>query len=196
MRSAVFILSAAAALGVIVQCGGSGTSPTGNPSPVPTINPTPTPTPAGIVLPAGMVCDPTPPPLYGMHVKMHDGTADRAVLDSKPLVVNVDNYCERVNDVGGRFCETRKEGHPQRVACDYLAVGQAADTGRWGPRWYYNGQSCDGPNFSSCANHGSEQFLAVAKNPGRFEACAAPNARISPDGGACGGCDFKNGDCR
>jgi hypothetical protein len=191
MRSAVLVLTAAAALGAIVQCGGSDSSPTVNPTPVPTVAPTPTPA-AGIVLPAGMVCSPTPPPLYGIHVKKHDGTADRAVLDSKPLVVNVDNYCERVNNVSGRFCETRKEGDPQRVACDYLAVGQAADTGRWGPRWYYNGQPCDGVN---CVNHSTDQFLAIAKNPGRFEACASPLATVAPDASRCGGCNFENGEC-
>jgi hypothetical protein len=66
------------------------------------------------------------------------------VIHSKPLVWNVDNYCERVNDIGGRFCETRKEGNDQRVACDFMAVGKAADTGRGGPTWYYNGRPCDG----------------------------------------------------
>ena len=189
-RTAVYILCAAATLGAIVQCGGSDSSPTTNPTPVPTVAPTPTPTPAG-GLPAGMVCNPTPPPLYGMQVKMHAGSADRAILDSKPLVWNVDNYCEKVNGVSGRFCETRKEGNDQRVACDYMAVGQAADTGRWGPTWYYNGQPCDGPNFERCANHSSDQFLAIAKAPGRYEACAAPNAPIHPEGGACGGYDVK-----
>jgi hypothetical protein len=196
VRTAVFILCAAGGLGAIVQCGGSS-SPTTNPTPVPTVapTPTPTPTPAGIVLPPGMVCDPTPPPLYGMRVKKHDGTADRAVLDSKPLVENVDHYCERVSDVSGKFCDTRLEGNPQRVACDYMAVGKALDTGRWGPTWYYNGQPCDGANAANCLNHSTEQFLAIAKNPGRFEACASPLAPVAADGSACGKCDFAAGEC-
>lgn len=196
LHTAVLILGCAAALAVVVQCGGSSSGPTVNPTPIPTATPTATPTPSGIVLPAGMVCNPTPPPLYGIQVKKHDGNADRAVINSNPLVVNVDNYCERVNEVGGRFCETRREGDPQRVACDYLAVGQASDTKRWGPTWSYNGQPCDGANFTNCANHTSDQFLAVAKTPGRFEACASSLATIAPDGSACGGCDFADGHCR
>jgi len=143
-----------------------------------------------------MVCDPTPPPLYGIIVKVHAGTADRAVLDSKPIVINVDNYCERVTGIGGKFCDTRLEGNDQRVACDYLAIGKARDTGRWGPTWSFNDQPCDGANFGSCANHQSEQFLAVAKADGKFEACAADDVRVWPDGGSrCGVCNFKNGDC-
>jgi hypothetical protein len=193
-RTVVSILGVAFVLGVIIQCGG-GSSPTSNPTPVPTVSPTPTPTPSS-GLPAGMVCDPTPPPLYGMQVKMHDGNADRAVLDSKPLVANVDSYCERLNGVSGRFCETRKEGDPQRVACDYLAVGKASDTGRWGPTWSFNGQPCDGANATNCANHATEQFLAIAKTPGRYEACAATSVAVSADGGRCGGCDFTNGTCK
>jgi hypothetical protein len=196
-RTAIFTLGAAATLGAIIQCGG-GSSPTNPPTPGPTATPTPNPTatPTGIVLPAGMVCDPTPPPLYGMNVKVHGGGADSAVLDSKPLVVNVDSYCERVNGVSGRFCDTRREGDPQRTACDYLAVGIASDTGRWGPRWYYNRQPCDGANFSNCANNADNQFMARAKSPGLFEACAADNAPVHADGGRCGGCDFANGECR
>jgi hypothetical protein len=195
-RTAVSFLCAAGILGLIVQCGG-GSSPTSNPTPVPTATPTATATPTpGSVLPAGMVCDPTPPPLYGIIVKVHAGSADRAVLDSRPIVINVDNYCERVTGIGGKFCDTRLEGNDQRVACDYMAIGKASDTGRWGPTWSFNGQACDGANFGSCANHQSDQFLAVAKANGKFEACAADNVPMWPDGGSrCGACNFQNGDC-
>jgi hypothetical protein len=198
MRTAVFILCATASLGAIVQCGGSS-SPTGSPTPATAVAPTPTPTPTptpGSGLPAGMVCDPTPPPLYGMKIGPHGGTPDRTVLDSKPLVVNVNGYCERIGE-SGRFCETRLEGDPQRVACDYMAVGKALDTGRWGPTWYYNNQLCDAANLGNCANHGSDQFLAVAKAQGRFEACAAPTVPVDPDGSRCGECNFNaSGDCK
>lgn len=193
-RTAVFILCATATLGAIVQCGGSS-SPTSNPTPAPTVAATPSPTP-GSALPTGMVCNPTPPPLYGMKVGPHGGNADRTVLDSKPLVVNVDGYCERIGE-SGRFCETRLEGDPQRVACDYMAVGKALDTGRWGPTWYYNNQLCDAANFASCANHATDQFLAVAKAQGKFEACAAPTVPVDPDGSRCGGCTFDaSGNCK
>jgi hypothetical protein len=194
-RTAVSILCAAGILGLVVQCGG-GSSPTSNPTPVPTATPTATPTPSS-GLPAGMVCDPTPPPLYGIKVGAQAGNSDRTRLDSKPLVVNVDNYCERVLGVSGKFCDTRLEGNDQRVACDYLAVGKALDTGRWGPTWYYNGQLCDGANFANCANHATDQFLVAAKSPGRFEACANPSVPVHPDGSRCGGCTFDAaGNCK
>jgi hypothetical protein len=144
-----------------------------------------------------MVCDPTPPPLYGIQVRPHGGNADRTVLDATPVVINVDSYCERVVGMSGKFCGTRLEGDPQRGACDYLAVGKAQDTGRWGPTWYYNNQLCDGANFGNCANNSNDQFLVNAKAPGLFEACAAPNVPIAaPDGSACGGCTFDtSGNC-
>lgn len=196
-RTAVSILGVALVLGVVIQCGG-GSSPTSSPTPVPTLSPTPTPTATpSNVLPSGLVCSPTPPPLYGMPIKVHAGTPDRAVIDSKPIVINVDNYCERATGIGGKYCETRLEGDPQRVACDYLAVGKASDTGRWGPRWYFNGQPCDGPNAASCLNHPTEQFLAIGKANGRFEACAADDVPVWPDGGSrCGLCILENGVCQ
>ena len=124
---------------------------------------------------------------------MHDGNADRAVLDSKPLVVNTpDDYCGKYAGKSGRFCETRPEGDPQRVrACDYMAVGQASN-GRWGPSWFYNDKPCDGANFTDCANIESDQFLAAAKSEGRFEACAASTVPVDVDGGRCGGCTFAS----
>jgi len=76
------------------SCGGGGGS---NPTPV--VTPTPVPTPAATPtptsgLPAGMVCDPTPPPLYGITVKVHlDSGALRKTLDSRPRVINIDGYC-------------------------------------------------------------------------------------------------------
>ena len=74
------IVAAAAWIGaatVLVQCGSSPATPTGNPTPggvTPSATPAPTPTPGGSSgLPAGMVCSsPTPPPLLRMHVKVHD----------------------------------------------------------------------------------------------------------------------------
>jgi hypothetical protein len=196
LRTAVLILSAAAALGAIVQCGGGSSAPPTSPTPVPTVAPTPTPTPNS-GLPPGMVCDPTPPPLYGMVLKVHAGDADRAVLDSKPIVINVDGYCDRVAGISGKFCETRLEGDLQRVACDYMAVGKAIDTKRWGPTWYFKDQLCDGANFGNCANHPAEQFLVVAKTNGKFEACASDTVPVWPDGGSrCGVCWLDSGDCK
>jgi hypothetical protein len=139
-----------------------------------------------------MTCNPTPPPLYGMKVGIHDDSGSRKILDSKPLVMNVDGYCGTVGaGEGVRFCDTRLEGHPERVACDYLATGKSPATGRWGPTWTWDGKPCDGENFTSCANHQENQFMAIAKTSGRFEACAAPDVPIHPEGQPCGGVTIK-----
>ena len=178
----------------LVQCGASSSSPTGNPTPVaavPTPAPTPTATPTpSSGLPAGMTCDPTPPPILRMQLKVHDDSGDRKVLDSKPLVENVDHYCDRVGFGDWKFCDTRPEGDPQRVACDYLVTGKAEDTGRWGPTWFYGSDLCSYfPN--SCANHPTEQFMAIAKAKGTFEACAAESWPVASTGTRCGTIDIK-----
>jgi hypothetical protein len=137
-----------------------------------------------------MTCDPTPPPILRMALKVHGGSDDRLVLDSKPLVVNQDDYCDRVGFGGWKFCETRPEGHPERVACDYLVVGKAEDTGRWGPTWFYGSDLC--AYFpSSCNNHASEQFLAIAKSTGTYEACADGVWPVATGGTRCGTIDIK-----
>jgi hypothetical protein len=131
-----------------------------------------------------MVCSsPTPPPLLRMQIKVHAGDDGRWVLDSSPLVPNDNGFCDKVGFGDWKFCQTRPEGHPERVACDYLAVG-IADTGRWGPTWIGEGKPC-GAEFSQCANHQSNQFLAVAKAKGEFQACVADNAPISEKGVRC-----------
>jgi hypothetical protein len=117
------------------RCGSNSSAPPTSPTAVPTVAPTPVPTPVGIVLPAGMVCDPTPPPLLRLKVVEWRRHGNGWVLDSSPEVPNVDNYCDRVGFGSWKFCFTRPEGHPQRVACDYLVTGTAKDTGRWGPTW-------------------------------------------------------------
>jgi hypothetical protein len=177
----------------LAQCG-SGSSPTAAPTPVVTV-PTPTPTPSSTLgLPPGMICDPTPPPLLRMQLKVHDdsggASGDRKVLDSKPLVVNVDHYCDRMGFGSWKFCDTRQEGDPQRTACDYLVTGKAEDTGRWGPTWYYVSDLCsDFPD--KCANHPDNQFLAVAKASGIYEACAAEGWPVADNGGRCGTIEIK-----
>ena len=163
----------------LVACGG-GSSPTQQPTtqpPVAAPTPTPTPAPVGIVLPAGMVCNPTPPPLLGLKVEMWRPRGDGGwVLDSSPIVPNVDNYCDRAGFGAWKFCFTRPEGDPQREACDYLAVGKASDTGRWGPTWSLNGRPCDGTG--DCLNSPENQFKAIAKGPGRYEACISPLGKV------------------
>ena len=166
----------------LAACGSD--TPTVSPTPRPSPTPTPTPTPAGTALPDGMTCNPTPPPLVRMNIGIFSAEGGRVILDSKPIVSNVDEYCHRVGLGSGKFCDTRPEGHAERVACDYLATGIAKDTGRWGPTWIGEGKPC-GAEFSNCANHPSNQFKVIAKDKGEFQACVADNAPIAPDGVRC-----------
>jgi hypothetical protein len=175
-----------AGLGLALSaCGSGSSSPTTNPTPITNPTPTTNPTP-GSGLPVGMVCDPTPPPILRMHVKVHINSGGRIVLDSKPVVPNIDHYCDRVGFGEWKFCDTRPEGNAQRVACDYLVTGKAKDTGRWGPTWFYGGDLCSA-SPDKCANHQTEQFMAVVKEPGTFEACADESWPVAPDGSRCGG---------
>jgi hypothetical protein len=152
--------------------------------------PTPLPAPAGIVLPAGMVCNPTPPPMLRMKFAAWREHGDGMILDSKPIVPNVDHYCERVGFGDWKFCDTRPEGNPERAACDYLVTGKAEDTGRWGPTWFYGNDLC-AYSPDSCANHATEQFMAVAKTTGTFEACAADGWPVASNGTRCGTLELK-----
>ncbi len=189
-RQFMLVVLGATAVAFIMQCGSS--SPTVQPTPTPTTT-TPTTTLPSGGLPAGMVCSPTPPPLYGMKVTIFTYNPDRILLDSKPLVMNVDNYCDRVGIGSGQYCDTRPEGDPQRVACDYLATG-ISNTGRWGPSWYYNGVPCVAAGQDgSCANNIGNQFMAVAKDPGEYAACVAPTIPIAAGGNSCGTCTVVKG---
>ena len=132
-----------------------------------------------------MVCgSPTPPPLLRMQLKIHAGESGRFVLDSKPLVVNENGYCDKVGFGDWKFCETRPEGHPEREACDYLVTGKAQDTGRWGPTWYYDNALCASVP-GACGNHGGNQFLAIAKDEGEYRACAAAGWPLASNGTRC-----------
>jgi hypothetical protein len=190
-RTSLLFLCGVIGVGVLVHCGG-GSSPTQSPTTVPTVPVTTTTTqPAGIVLPAGMVCDPTPPPLKRVLPQMWRPRGDGWILDTKPQVMNVDSYCQRTGQNGKDWCDTRLEEDPQRTACDYLAIGISAETGRWGPTWTYNGKPCAPPGTTGtsdmCLNDASNQFKAIAKAPGLYEACASPLAKVDPnDGERCG----------
>jgi hypothetical protein len=147
-----------------------------------------------------MVCDPTPPPLYGIKVKVHNYSGgERRILDSRPVVINVNDFCEKAGFAStSKFCFTRTEGDEQAVACDYLAVGKASDTGRFGPTWSYNGKPCTaGGGEDGCSNHPDNQFLLTTRGNGEFEACASPLVQVSQDpslpGSRCGTCRIEGG---
>ena len=181
-----------AALGLaLIACGGS-TTPSGTSGPpVVTLAPAPTPTSeTSVVLPPGMVCPaPTPPPMLRMHVSLQAQEGERRRLDSKPLVPNIDHYCDKVGFGDWKFCDTRPEGNKDRVACDYLATGKA-ENGRWGPTWFFGNENC-GYDPSHCQDHPDNQFLAIGKLPGTYEACAAENVPVDPNGSRCGTLDVQ-----
>ena len=191
VKNSVIIGLAAFSLAAFSSCGGSSTP--AQPVPVPTPAPTPTPTPSlASQLPAGMFCDPTPPPLYGLVLKEHNPRT----LDSRPQVINVNNFCERAGfPTDSKFCFTRMEGDPQAAACDYLAVGKASDTGRWGPTWSLDSQPCSGGG--GCINHPGNQFLVIHYTDGVYLACVAPEVPLSSDpvrkGSRCGICRITDG---
>ena len=199
MTSRLLAAVCAAVAFLLPSCGGGGAS---NPTPV--VTPTPMPTPAasptpGVSLPPGLVCDPTPPPLYGIIVKVHNDLGTRKTLDSRPVVINVGDFCEKAGFAStARFCFTRTEGDPQATACDYLAVGRATDTGRFGPTWSSNGKPCTaGPGEPGCSNNPDNQFLLNTRGDGQYEACVAANIPLSQDpalpGSPCGRCSIVNG---
>jgi len=183
IRRSVLLIAPCALLGA---CGGDSTT---NPNPTPSTTlapaPVPTPTPNPLIALCG---NPSPPPLYGMKTKVHQNNGgDRYILDSKPLVANVDNYCAKVGIAQvAKFCETRLEGSSEREYCDRLVTGFASDTHRNGPTWTADGLPCgQGP----CDNHTDNQFLVVAKGPGTYVACADNTWKTADDigGGRCGG---------
>jgi hypothetical protein len=185
------VLAGAACVAAAVtfaRCGSSSATPPTTPTPVPTAVPTPTPTP-GIVLPPGMVCDPTPPPILQFKPTKWRPRGTGWMLDSQPVVPNVDHYCARTGQGDWRYCYTRDETDPQRQACDYLMTGRAKDTGRWGPTWTVDGFPCDGNH--QCVNNDTNQFMAIAKDSGVFEACASDLVPVYTggefgDGSRCG----------
>jgi hypothetical protein len=179
----------------LLSCGGD------NPV-TPTTTTTTTTTPTTTLPSSGLHCSPTPPPLYRVTIKIHGGGDGRRVLDSRPWVINVNGYCEKHNGKGGAFCPAAAEGAPDAVDCDKMAMGQAADTGRWGPTWKYKAdggspaQPCgENPN-PGCINHPDNQFLVIAKGSGVFQACADPSIPLSTDpnykGGRCGLCQLRD----
>lgn len=188
-------IAAAGVFGGLVLCAcgdSSSTTPTAVKAPVVSTGSTPAPSPSptpktSASLPPGLVCSsPTPPPMLRMSVKVHARDGKRIVLDSKPLVPNTNGYCEKAGFGDWKYCETRPEGHPERVACDYLAVGQSEETGRWGPTWYFGDDEVCGTNTENCANHPTEQFLAIAKKKGAYVACAAEDKPVADGGSRCG----------
>jgi hypothetical protein len=144
------------------------TSPAAPTTAQPTATAEPTPVPCG---------DPLPPPLSHMNMSILLRTGLYWTLDSTPIVHD-GNYCRAIGYTDGRRdCPTRPEGHPQRFACDLLAVGKAVDTGRPGPTWRRDGSLCTGI-ASGCDNDPDNQFhvLVYWQGQGNYTACAENSA--------------------
>jgi hypothetical protein len=159
-------------------CGSSSSSSSSPNSPVATLPPAPAPTPVPTPTPDPFTakCVPTPPPIHGMKLKVQVDQGYRKLLDSKPIVQNLDGYCAKMGfSASAPYCDTRPEGDPLREACDALAVGKAEDTGRYGPTWSFNDQPCADAGSASegCLNHSDNQFMVIAKGPGIYLACPA-----------------------
>jgi hypothetical protein len=178
----------------LASCGSDPSTPTPVRMPVVVASPTPAPSPTpakAATLPPGMVCgDPTPPPMLRMNVRIHGYEGSRVVFDSKPVVPNTNGYCDKAGFGDWKYCDTRPEGHPERVACDYLVAGISEETGRWGPTWYFGDTLC-GSDPTKCAHHPTEQFMTVGKVKGTYEACAADTTPVAPDGSRCGIYELK-----
>jgi hypothetical protein len=156
-------------------------------APTPTPTPTPTPLPdtpfpdspwgggGGVGDAVGSCGAPTPPPISRFRIGILRAQGETVVLDATPLVGPDAAYCQLVGFTDGRlYCAVRPEGAPDRLACEALGVGRAADTGRIGPTWSANGHPCQGKSSgASCDNHPDNQFLVIAYGAGRFRACTA-----------------------
>src|SRR5258708_21108675 len=86
----------------LAGCGSNPATPTPSPSPtaVPTASPTPPPT--TMPSPFGQ-CAPTPPPLYGIKIKIHVDNGFKKVLDSRPVVGPDIDYCSKYS-TGATYC--------------------------------------------------------------------------------------------
>jgi hypothetical protein len=162
-------------------------SPSSNPTPEPSDetspdDPSPESTPEAASPPGASGCDPpSPPPISRIKVKVHLRGPNSWTLDSTPLVGPDAAYCATIGFTDGRaHCPVRPEGHPEREACETLAVGTAIDTGRPGPTWRRDGSFCSG---TSCENHPDNQYFVKAFANGTYEACAR--------NGACGAIDVN-----
>ena len=193
----VFGLLAIVPMLTLAGCG--STPPTGPPTPPPATQPAVT-TPPTTLPPFAALCGlPSPPPLVGIKVTVQSVSGNaRWLLDSKPLVQDVDGYCVKVG-LSGKQCETRPEGNTQREACDALVLGKAKDTGRVGPTWSSDSGACASAEIGTttgCINYPDNQFLIIAKGAGSYLACAAddwPLASGSVTGSRCGGCTLVAG---
>jgi hypothetical protein len=180
---------AVSCLVVLGGCGGSDgptTATTPTPTAAPTATPTATPNPfaAACGSPLPNIAD-----MYGFGIKVQlEPGVRKKILNANPFVRN-DEYCAAVR-LGGRFCETRLETDPGRVACDHYITG-ISDEGGPGPIWYQvvNGRNlrCGGLKLPGdapgCSLKPENQYLLDVHLPGKYIACGGAGSN-----GSCGVC--------
>ena len=125
------------------------------------------------------------------------GMKARVAYDATDYITNAIH--EVLSTLGDRSKAPRKPGVNRlgpggarwlKVRVTDMVTGKAKDTGRWGPTWYYNDQLCSVAS-SDCVNHNTEQFLAIAKDAGRFTACAQDTYPVAAGGTSCGWIDVQ-----
>jgi len=173
MARTVAVGLGAVIVGILAGCGGGGSVST--PNPVPTVAATPTPAPTPTPTPAAIACGkPTPPPLYGFRLKVHDDQGFKKILDSRVLVGRDAAYCASLG-LPGDICVVRDEHADDAVTCGNLVAGLSSQTGRYGPNWYWNDKPCrpagEGEQEPGCKQHPSNQFFALAFGPGTYTSC-------------------------
>jgi hypothetical protein len=198
MRSMSAVLLAGAALAVAGLMACSNDDNSQSPTTVTTLPRVTTPIVTLPDLPGA--CSPAPPPLYDILVEIKSSDGYTRTLKATPRVPNTNGYCDKVGFGAYKFCNVRRDGDPQKEACEGMVLGRATDTNRWGPTWKYSlnyeqEHLCTGSD-PGCTNHGSNQYLVTTKGSGVFFACANPTVPLSTDpnypGSRCTRCNLKN----
>jgi len=123
--------------------------------------------------PAGSGCGaPYPPPISRMNCKIYS-YGDPSQLDSTAIVGPDRNYCAAIGYTDGRsLCPVRRDGAPDKAACEEWAVGHAKDTGRPGPTWNNSsGAYCTG-RASGCDNYPDNQWELYVYTSGTYTVCS------------------------
>jgi len=130
--------------------------------------------------PSGSGCGkPYPPPVTRFNSKIHLWGTQYVTLDSTAIVGPNLAFCAAIGYTDGRDqCTVRVNGDPERIPCEQWAVGKAKDTGRYGPTWTFNGETCKGLAVNGCENHPDDQYALLASKGGLYVMCA--------QNGACG----------
>lgn len=150
-----------------------------DPALIPSPTPTPTPTPGPLPPPCG---EPIPGPVAVFKVGIHNRGPNWTTLDSTPLVGRVEGtgltrdheYCRKIGFTDGRgYCPARPEGHPERFACEALALGGSVE-------WFWNDRSLDLFEVDSIVRPDNRFMLLVRPELRGTAKVCAPKREIAP----------------